>query len=79
MSPSGHRVIGGLFGLENVSLTNGDQPSPFAGSHVSYFLSARCALYAVCQTVKPTLVWLPSYLCGAVLDPFRSKETPVQV
>ena len=78
MSPSGHRVIGGLFGLENVSLTNGDQPSPFAGSHVSYFLSARCALYAVCQSVKPRLVWLPSFLCGSVLDPFRSLEIPVR-
>jgi hypothetical protein len=78
MSSSGHRVIGGLFGLETVSLANGDQPSPFAGSRVAYFLSARCALYAVCQSVKPRLVWLPSYLCSAVLDPFRSLEIPVR-
>jgi hypothetical protein len=78
MSPSGQRVMGGLFGLETVGLTNGDQPSPFAGSHVSYFLSARCALYAVCQSVKPRLVWLPSYLCSAILDPFRSLEIPVR-
>lgn len=78
MPSSSRGVIGGLFGLEPVSLTKGDQPSPFAGSFVDYFLSARCAFYAVCQSVKPRIAWLPSYLCSAVLDPFRSLGIPVR-
>ena len=78
MTFSSHGVIGGLFGFEPVSLAKGEQASPFAGSFVDYFLSARCAFYAVCQSVKPRIAWLPSYLCSAVLDPFRRLGIPVR-
>jgi len=78
MPSSSRGVMGGLFGLEPVSLTKRDQASPFAGSFIDYFLSARCAFYSVCQSVKPRIAWLPSYLCSAVLDPFRSLGIPVR-
>jgi hypothetical protein len=71
-------VIGGLFGLEPVIAANGDQHSPFASSSTGFFLNARCAIYAVCQSLKPSAAWLPSYLCGAVLDPFRKLNIPVR-
>ena len=61
-----------------MSLTKGDQPSPFVGSFIEYFLGARCAFYAVCQSVNPRVAWLPSYLCGAILDPFRILGIPVR-
>ena len=78
MASSSSGIIGGLFGLEPVSLTRSDQPSTFDASFIEYFLSARCAFYAVCQSVKPKTAWLPSYLCGAVLDPFRALRIPVR-
>ena len=71
MPPSRSGVVGGLFGLEPVSIANGSQDSPFASSSTSFFLNARCAIYAVCQSLRPSVAWLPSYLCADVLDPFR--------
>jgi len=74
---SQQRVIGGLFGLEP-PLTGKSTPPPFAGTFVNYFLNVRCALLAVCETANPGAAWLPSYLCGAVLDPFRKLGVPVR-
>lgn len=71
-------IIGGLFGLEPTSLVRSNQQSNFDPSFIEYFLSARCAFYAVCQYVKPRIAWLPSYLCGALLDPFRALGIPVR-
>jgi len=35
-------------------------------------------LLAVCETANPGAAWLPSYLCGAVLDPFRKLGVPLR-
>jgi len=75
---TGHGIIGGLFGLEPPFMAYGNQASPFAGSPISYFLNARCAVYAVCRSVKPGIAWLPSYLCGAILDPIRNLNLPIR-
>lgn len=66
MHSSQHEIIGGVFGLEPVSLESNPL---FSNSNVSYFLNARCAVYAICQSVKPGTAWLPSYLCSAILEP----------
>lgn len=78
MSSSGHGIIGGLFGLEPAIMERGLGTPPFAGSCLSYFLNVRCALLALCESVKPKLAWLPSYLCCAILDPFRNLGVPVR-
>jgi hypothetical protein len=78
MSSSAHEIIGGLFGLEPATMARGFGPPPFAGSCLSYFLNARCAVYGVCQSVQPRTVWLPSYLCSAILDPFRNLAVPIR-
>lgn len=68
-------IIGGVFGLEPVSIAKGD--SIFTSS-VKYFLSFRCAIYKLCQQFKPGTAWVPSYLCGVVLDPFRQLKVPIR-
>src|SRR5260370_3338861 len=78
MPSSEHGIIGGLFGLEPPFMAKGNEASPFASSSISYFLNARCAVYAVCQSVKPRMAWLPSYLCGAILDPLRHLNVPIR-
>lgn len=78
MSSSRREIIGGLFGLEPPFMEKGKEASPFAGCSLDYFLSARCALYTVCQSLKPRRAWLPSYLCSAILDPFRNLSVPIR-
>ena len=72
------KLIGGMFGLEPVSANEEGRNSPFTGGCVAYFLNGRCALYAICQLLKPKMAWLPSYLCRAVLDPFRRLGVKIQ-
>lgn len=78
MPSSARKIIGGLFGLEPPFMAKDKQTPPFAGASISYFLNARCAVYTVCQSLKPRIVWLPSYLCGAILDPIRSLNVPIR-
>lgn len=70
MSSSGHGIIGGLFGLEPPYVANGSEGSPFLRRPITYFLNVRCAIYALCESLRPQNAWLPSYLCRAMLDPF---------
>src|ERR1700738_1806771 len=76
MPHSGPKIIGGLFGLEAPCLSSGGQRVPFSDCSRNYFLSARCAIYTVCRFVRPKMVWLPSYLCGAILDPLNRLSIP---
>jgi hypothetical protein len=68
-------IIGGVFGLEPVSEAKCD--SIFSQS-AKYFLSFRCAIYRLCQQLRPGTAWLPSYLCSAMLDPFRRLSVPIR-
>lgn len=72
MPPVESRVLGGVFGLEAADNVARRIAPPFAGRLVTYLLNARCALFVVCQKLRPKTVWLPSYMCGALLDPFRA-------
>ena len=78
MPSSEQGIIGGLFGLEQPFMEKGNEGSPFAGSSTSYFLNARCAVYTVCRSIKPKTAWLPSYLCGSILDPFRNLNVSIR-
>ena len=71
MSSGSHSAIGGTFALESTSLQIHNKEQFFLGSRSSYFLSARCATYALCSSIAPRTAWLPSYLCAAILEPFR--------
>lgn len=60
---SGNTFIGGYFSLECTS----GQGLPWLRSAVGY-QSARSAITAVLIAVKPRVVWVPNYICGAVND-----------
>ena len=68
-------IFGGVFGLET---PEGEGRAPFHGTFTRYFLSARCALFALIQVHKPKAVWLPSYLCPALAAPFVESEIAVR-
>lgn len=67
-------IIGGVFGLELVSIAKGD--SIFTSS-VKYYLSFRRTIYKLCQRFNPGTAWAPSYLCGVMLDSFRQLKVPI--
>lgn len=46
--------------------------------NAQYFLSVRCALRALVHALRPRSAWLPSYLCPALLEPFRSSGVEVR-
>jgi hypothetical protein len=73
------KIIGGVFGFEIPALSNHGMPLPFAGTHdhVQYFLNLRCALKVFCDAKHPRSVWLPSYLCEALLHPFTHNQIPI--
>jgi hypothetical protein len=64
------RVIGGVFGLEPLP---GDParapgpPPPFALAPALWTVNGRSAIAILCADLHPPQVWVPSYLCDAVL------------
>jgi dTDP-4-amino-4,6-dideoxygalactose transaminase len=59
-------LIGGMLGLE---LGSAGQPAPFLKGGELLFVNARSALAWLVETLCPSRVWLPSYLCSAVARP----------
>lgn len=68
------KIIGGMFGLEMrppaLPKTGRILPPSLGFPHV-LLTTARCALYALLEHVRPRQVWFPSYLCGVMLQAVR--------
>jgi dTDP-4-amino-4,6-dideoxygalactose transaminase len=62
------RVIGGVFGLEPLpSAPVRAVPPPFARAPALWTVNGRSAIRVLGAAVRPRQVWVPSYLCDAVL------------
>jgi hypothetical protein len=75
------RVIGGVFGLP-YQVTSLIAPS---GNNLDFqrpeslrMANARSAIYLLGQYLRPRKVWLPSYLCTAVVLGFRESKVPIE-
>ncbi|REE20883.1 MULTISPECIES: hypothetical protein [unclassified Paraburkholderia] len=70
MIPREPRAIGGYFELE----------LPRAGATLHddalRFQSSRAAFLALLRAVRPTAVWMPWYICDAMIEPLRMTGTP---
>lgn len=73
---SQRRIIGGMFGLE-VEPRNAPAPRPLADGDV-LVVNGRSAIHLVVQQLVPPRVWLPSYLCGAVIDAVAAAAAPIR-
>ena len=65
----GSRVIGGVFGLEPLpsdGVRSAGTP-PFARAPALWTVNGRSAIRVLCGALRPRQVWVPSYLCDAVL------------
>ncbi len=59
------KLIGGAFAFD-LSL-NGTEP-PFLDRECVFYLNARSAMWSVISVLRPSTVWMPSYLCPSMLQ-----------
>jgi hypothetical protein len=73
-------IMGGMFGLEidlrADSSSAVTKPPILAGPHLR-LITARSAFTLLARTLRSATVWLPSYLCGGVLDAFVASGTRI--
>ncbi|MFM0628426.1 hypothetical protein [Paraburkholderia xenovorans] len=72
MIPREPRAIGGYFELE--------LPRSEVALHddALRFQSSRAAFLALLRAMRPTAVWMPWYICDAMIEPLRMTGTPVK-
>jgi dTDP-4-amino-4,6-dideoxygalactose transaminase len=68
------RIIGGMFGLAD-ELRHFDALPPFLRKGDICLANARSGIFLLCRLVSPPTVWMPSYLCGAMLQPVEMTQT----
>jgi dTDP-4-amino-4,6-dideoxygalactose transaminase len=75
-----NRIMGGVFALECRgqigSLTS--STSRFLAAPRIELATARGAFGLLCESLTPRLVWLPSYLCSAIVDGFATANAQVR-
>ena len=64
-----NQAIGGYFELEMPSAKISLHPDAYS------FQSARAAFLALIRAGKPKRVWMPRYICDAMLDPLAKEES----
>ena len=60
-------IVGGMFGLAPAAL-NHNQPPPFLRERNIFLANARSGISLLVDLLSSTQVWMPSYLCGVMLE-----------
>lgn len=68
-----NKVVGSIFALE---LSLGGSTLPLLQEEHLTFLNARSAIAGVINSLRPSTVWLPAYLCTSILDALSFCKTP---
>jgi len=63
-----NKPIGGFFEIELCSVGN------FPHSQAIAFQSGRAAFYALINSVRPSRIWLPKYICNSMLAPILASD-----
>lgn len=71
------RIIGGMFGLEQVPVPRGSTP-PFLTDSAILLDAARSGIYVLLHLLPVRQIWLPSYFCNSVLWAIDQQRTPVK-
>jgi len=71
------RIIGGVFGLEVEFLSVPQSPRFLETSHAC-FVNARSAIRSLVDRLSPPQVWMPSYLCGDMLQAIDERRTTLR-
>src|SRR5918997_2083566 len=76
-SRSETKIIGGLFGLENMLSLNDCCPPFLADSNV-FLVNARSGILLLTQLLAPRNVWLPSYLCASIIEAVEKSKAAIR-
>lgn len=71
------RIIGGIFGLEEVQGVKSYTP-PFLNGRDIFLVNARSGLMLLVELLSPGQVWMPSYVCGSMLQAVDGSVTRVR-
>jgi len=66
-------IIGGMFGLELMINPDGGIP-PFVKDRSIFLVNASSAIWLLVRQLSPSHVWIPSYLCHAILESIRRSD-----
>jgi len=66
LSPTPSRIIGGMFGFDEIPIPFGPTP-PFLSDNTVLLANARSGIALLTEHLAPANVWMPSYFCGHVL------------
>jgi dTDP-4-amino-4,6-dideoxygalactose transaminase len=67
-------IIGGMFGLGGELRCHPSLP-PFLKEDDMCLVNARSGIFLLCKLLAPSTVWMPSYLCDAMLQPLKMTQT----
>lgn len=65
-----NKIIGGMFGLESANVKE-RKPLPFLMEDSLYLINARSCILLIIESLSPERIWLPSYLCGDILQSIK--------
>ena len=71
------QIIGGMFGLAETSTFNKVKPS-FLNDRNLLLANARSGIWVLIDLLSPPQVWMPSYLCGTMLQAVEMEVTTVR-
>lgn len=77
MNPGKPRIIGGMFALERISNTNRAKPR-FLDEKSIFLANARSGIALLVKLLSPPRVWMPSYLCKAMLKALNASMSSVK-
>jgi hypothetical protein len=71
------KIIGGMFGLEDLQVDPERHPFFLTGKYL-LLASARSGIRLVVNKLRPKNVWLPSYLCDVIVQAVQPTVSPIR-
>lgn len=71
------KIIGGMFGLEDFRALPEFSPQFLQGSHI-LLSNARSGIRLLVEQLRPMTVWMPSYLCGSMVQAVNPAVSQIQ-
>jgi dTDP-4-amino-4,6-dideoxygalactose transaminase len=67
-----------MFGMEEMPSPNDYRTPPFMKDHSVLLVNARSGISLLLEMLSPRSIWVPSYLCGAILEAVGGGTTNVR-
>jgi dTDP-4-amino-4,6-dideoxygalactose transaminase len=75
---SKQRVIGGMFGIEEMPSSGKHYIPSFMNQQSALLINARSGIFLLLELLSPRNIWVPSYLCSAILEAIDDRTTRIR-